>query len=242
MAKRKNPKRKSPQKPRSAQNRPSRDDRLFTLEVQLISGPVSDEFVDRNEIVSRTILMRGDQTLDQLHSAIFDAFGRDEEHMYEFQFGGTEPFDPAAKTYVLPLALESPFGDDIHAGTVDEPLGAVGLSKGDVFFYWFDFGDDWWHRIELIDIEEQAPPGRYPRITKRVGENPPQYMDDDDWDDEDWEDEDDGGADGAKLPQDSAASSSGPKGIDQIEPAAKRFANAAARIRKGAAFTIERTG
>ena len=39
-------------------------------------------------------MIRGDQTLEDLHHAIFDALGREEEHMYEFQLGGTGPMDP----------------------------------------------------------------------------------------------------------------------------------------------------
>ena len=36
-------------------------------------------------------------------------------------------------------------------------------------------------------MEEEVPPGKYPRLTKRVGESPPQYMD---WDEEDDNEED----------------------------------------------------
>ena len=78
--------------------------RLYTLEVFLIGGPVSEKFAKKNPVVSRTIQIRGDQTLEDLHHAIFDAFGRWEEHMYEFQFG-KGPMDPKARRYVLPDAL-----------------------------------------------------------------------------------------------------------------------------------------
>jgi len=44
-----------------------KDDRLFTLEVALIGGPVTEEFVDENPVVSRTIEIGGDQTLEDLH-------------------------------------------------------------------------------------------------------------------------------------------------------------------------------
>src|SRR4051794_8445343 len=75
--------------------------RLYTLEVFLIGGPVTQKFAKRNPVVSRTILIRGDQSLEDLHHAIFDAFGREQEHMYEFQFG-ERPMDPNALRYVLP--------------------------------------------------------------------------------------------------------------------------------------------
>ena len=47
-------------------------------------------------MVSRTIQIRGAQTLDDLHNAIFDALGRYDEHRYEFQFG-KKPMDRKAE-------------------------------------------------------------------------------------------------------------------------------------------------
>jgi hypothetical protein len=161
-----------------------RDDRLFTLEVCLIGGPVTERFARRNKVVARTIQIRGDQTLEDLHYAIFDAFEREDEHMYEFQFGGNRPMDPKAKRYVLPMAMEDSFGEEKPAGTVDAAVGSLGLEKGDAFGYWFDFGDDWWHQVSVVDIAEEAGSGQYPRTTERVGESPPQYVD---WDEEDEE-------------------------------------------------------
>ena len=59
----------------------------------------------------------------------------------------------------------------------------------DAFGYWFDFGDDWWHQINVVAIQDEAPEGTYPRATKRVGASPPQYPN---WDEEDdWEEDDD---------------------------------------------------
>jgi hypothetical protein len=50
--------------------------RLYELEVFLIGGPVTPKFAKKNRVVSRTILIRGDQTLADLHHAIFQAYGR----------------------------------------------------------------------------------------------------------------------------------------------------------------------
>ena len=43
------------------------------------------------------------------------------------------------------------------------------------FGYWFDFGDDWFHQINLVRIEQAVPTVAYPRVIKRVGMSPPQY-------------------------------------------------------------------
>lgn len=166
---------------RAVRARLKKDDRLFTLEVHLLSGPVTEEFVQKNKVICRTIQIRGDQTLDELHYAIFDAFDREDPHLYEFQLGGKGPLDPKARRYVHPMALDGDFDDDKPAGTVEATIGSLGLKKDDVFGYWFDFGDDWWHQVNVMDIKEKAARGRYPKVVKRVGQSPPQYVD---WDEE----------------------------------------------------------
>src|SRR5712691_7914286 len=148
---------------------------LYTLEVVLIGAPITEKFAKKSPVVSRTIQIRGDQTLEDLHHAIFDAFARWEEHMYEFQFG-KGPMDPKARRFVLPNAFE------IQQGEPNPPIGCVdatamaslGLKVGDRFGYWFDFGDDWWHQINVEAVEDKVPRGKYPKVTKRVGDSPPQ--------------------------------------------------------------------
>jgi hypothetical protein len=145
--------------------------------VSLISGPITARFARKNPLVSRTIRIRGDQTLDDLHEAIFDAFGRFDPHMYEFQFG-KGPMDPEAPRYVAPPSYE------IQVRTGEKPAGrtdrttldSLRLREGRTFGYWFDFGDDWWHQINVEAIEDLPPKGKYPKVVKRVGDNPPQYM------------------------------------------------------------------
>lgn len=154
--------------------------RLYTLEVFILSGPVSEKFTKKNPEMSRTIQIRGDQTLEDLHHAIFDAFDRYDEHMYEFQFG-KGPMDPKARRYVLPGAFETDMGEkNPPAGRVDQTtIESLGLKVGQSFGYWFDFGDDWWHQINVEAIEDKVPEGKFPKVTKRVGESPPQYLEED---------------------------------------------------------------
>ena len=154
--------------------------RLYILEVFLLSGPIAETFARKNPVISRTIQIRGDQTLEDLHRAVFDAFGRWEEHMYEFQFG-EGPMDPKAPRYVLPSAFETDMGEkNPPAGRVDQArIDSLGLEVGQSFGYWFDFGDDWWHQINVEAIEAKAPPGKLPKVTQRVGKSPPQYLEED---------------------------------------------------------------
>lgn len=179
----------SKQKPTDASGIPVAEKSLFTLEVFLLSGPITEEFVNANPVVSRTIQIRGDQTLEDLHHAIFEAFDREEEHMYEFQFGGKRPNDPKARQYVLPPMMEDDFSEREYAGDLTETrIGSLGLKKNDVFGYWFDYGDDWWHQVDVVEVDEIAPAGRYPKIIARTGESPPQYAD---FDDEEMDEDED---------------------------------------------------
>ena len=156
----------------------SDDRRLYSLQVVLIGGPVTEDFAKKNKVVSRTIEIRGDQTLEDLHCAIFKAFDRDDEHLYEFQIGGKRINDPKARRYVLPQVLDDGlFGERQEHDLTEAKIGSLGLKLRRMFAYWFDYGDDWWHRIDVVGIADEVPKGKYPRITERVGESPPQYPD-----------------------------------------------------------------
>jgi hypothetical protein len=39
-------------------------------------------------------------------------------------------------------------------------LDSLGLEVGRSFGYWFDFGDDWWHQINVEAIEDKVPGSR----------------------------------------------------------------------------------
>jgi hypothetical protein len=167
----------TPTTPNQPTTNTANSDALYTLDVFIVDGPLTEKFVKQNPIISRTIAIKGNHTLADLHRIIFQAFDREEEHMYEFQVGGAGPNDPQAKRYVLPMA----FGrdpDDEPAGDVNHTtIAALDLSVDAAFGYWFDFGDDWWHQINVMTIVPTAPKGKYPKITERVGASPPQYAD-----------------------------------------------------------------
>jgi Plasmid pRiA4b ORF-3-like protein len=151
---------------------------LYVLDVFLIDGPITSEFIADNPEVSRTIEIKGSNTLEELHKIIFKAFDREEEHMYEFQVGGNGPQDPNAIRYGLKQAFSSSGLTLTPTGDVSSTsIAEVGLSIDEAFGYWFDFGDDWWHQINVTNILDKAPTGKYPRITKRLGASPPQYAD-----------------------------------------------------------------
>lgn len=149
--------------------------RLYSLNVYLADWSWKPE-----RSLWRTIQIRGDQTLHDLHNAIFDAFDRDDEHLYEFTFSRRRRA-PGTR-YVHPYALEGGGGWGSWDNEPDQDasqttLDSLALRLRKHFFYLFDFGDDWRHTIEVLAIGDAPPQGRFPKIVDRKGESPPQYPD-----------------------------------------------------------------
>ncbi|MDH7578289.1 MAG: hypothetical protein QHH75_10840 [Bacillota bacterium] len=115
----------------------------------------------------RLIEIRGDQTLADLHEVIFEAFDRFEEHLYSFFIGGKE-FAPEEAGW--------PSSDTTCA--VHAVIGGFEFEIGDWFTYLFDYGDEWWHVVELVKIEERLGSDPVcPRVIERRGQSPLQYPD-----------------------------------------------------------------
>ncbi|AFY39716.1 hypothetical protein Lepto7376_3519 [[Leptolyngbya] sp. PCC 7376] len=154
-------------------------DDIFHFEVFIFDGLLTDEFIEANPVVCREIEILGKHTLADFHRIIFKAFDREEEHMYEFQVRGSAPNAPDAERYVLPEAMNNSDDENKPSGCVNDTVIAdLNLSLDDVIGYHFDFGDSWWHQINLLEVKSK-PSGRkkYPRITVREGASPPQYPD-----------------------------------------------------------------
>lgn len=142
---------------------------LYVVSIFLLNGPMSEKFA--NKEIRRVIEIRGDQTLEVLHYAIFKAYDRWDEHLYEFQFG-KRPFDPDGIRYGVPGPRPGKKDNrDARTTTLDE----LDLKPERVFGYWFDFGDDWYHQVQVERIGQAIPTVAYPRVIKRVDKSPPQY-------------------------------------------------------------------
>jgi hypothetical protein len=130
----------------------------------------------------RKIAIREGQTLHDLHNIIFDAFDRDDEHMYSFFFPHSHiKFSPrkiydSSDEYTHPYACENqgPFSTE-GENAAKTSIQSLELTKGQVFYYLFDFGDEWWHEITIEKTGEIADDGEYPRIVEQAGESPEQY-------------------------------------------------------------------
>ena len=76
-----------------------------------------------------------------------------------------------------PLAVGNAEEFEADGISTEIKIGSLDLEVGEPFGYWFDFGDDWWHQVNVVSIKEPIPPGSYPSVIERVGESPPQYVD-----------------------------------------------------------------
>ena len=98
-------------------------------------------------------------TFDDFHDAIFQAFDRYDYHLYSFFITRKDTknirsiYDAPEITH--PMNVEDIMGLGIMKKPTDKNrIGDVGLNEKDVFHYLFDFGDDWWHRIKVQNINE----------------------------------------------------------------------------------------
>jgi hypothetical protein len=158
-------KRKAPRDPRLVH--------LYTLKVGLLSGPITNLATGQTPRASRSIQVRGEQTLEDLHQAILRAFERSEDYSYEFQFDAG-PLHPEGKRYVLPGAYEisTEAGSPAAGRVTDQTIDGLGLQVGQHFVYSPDKEDDWWHPVTVERIGAGVPRGTYPKVIKRVGESP----------------------------------------------------------------------
>jgi hypothetical protein len=144
--------------------------------------------------VTRKIAIRGDQTLEDLHFAIYDAFDREEEHLYSFYFPKPGSRGRArirdALEYTCPYCLEEGncFGDEPAKDAAETAIESLPLRPRQKFSYLFDFGDEWWHDISVEQVNVPSEKGKYPRVLEKHGKSPPQYPD---YDDEECEEEND---------------------------------------------------
>lgn len=122
--------------------------------------------------VVRTIAVREDQTLEQLHEALRLAFGWADPHLYSFWLSG-KFWDGEETEYTAPFEVEE-MGKEKKSARV--PIGELGLRKGKTIAYLFDFGDEW--RL-LLKVVDHWPAGdeSYPMLVEADGTPPPQYPD-----------------------------------------------------------------
>lgn len=118
--------------------------------------------------VRRTILVRDDLTLVDLHYALQSAFGWDDDQLYSFWLNGTF-WGAEAERYTHPHHAASP---DTRARSAVARLDELALAEGQQIAYVFDFGHE--QRVTLRLREVRPGGGRtLARCIERIGAAPP---------------------------------------------------------------------
>jgi hypothetical protein len=127
--------------------------------------------------IYRTIELRSEQTLDNLHLAIQRAIRWDNDHLYSFFLNGKHD-----ERY----RFSCPWEKDRPPLTSEAAIGELGLTPKHKFLYYFDYGDSHEFEVQVVGIRPTAEPATYPRVVESKGKAPAQYYygDGEDEDDE----------------------------------------------------------
>lgn len=124
------------------------------------------------EGVRRTITVRDDMTLVDLHYALQSAFGWDDDHLYSFWLDGSFWASEDAR-YMHPSDADSV---DPPGKSACARLDELALEQGRQIAYEFDFERAWRVLLKLREVRAEA--GRaVARCIEREGTPPPQYPD-----------------------------------------------------------------
>ena len=136
--------------------------------------------LDRNG-VSRTLEMDGTETLDDLSSAILDAFGFDHCHLYMFSLT-RKPYDDDG--YYHPMAEKGAKADKAAIDSLE-------LKSRRKMLYLYDFGDEWMFHVTVKKVVEADAPSPI-RVAESRGEleQYPIWGEEEDWEEDSWEEED----------------------------------------------------
>lgn len=145
---------------------------ILSLKVSLRSGAYAGSPWEA------VIEIESSASLGDLHFAIQDAVGFDDDHLFEFFIARTE----TSRDRVC-------FDDE--SGQLDETSleSLFPLPERKSLYYLFDYGDSWLFKVTKVNRAAGVPDplASYPRLVRESGTRPEQYpdFDEDDEDDED---------------------------------------------------------
>ena len=116
---------------------------------------------DENDIPwSKTVEVKEDFSLQQLHKYIQKIVDFDDDHLYEFYVGKK----PGNKAYLVPKKTK---------------LNEIYPITGYKLYYLFDFGDSWLFEIKKSrkKVVQEEKNKKYPILVESTGVNPEQYPD-----------------------------------------------------------------
>lgn len=119
----------------------------------------------------RVLLFPTHLSIYQMAVAILNSFDFDNENSFSFYSDKNDnnkpKFEkPTTKSPVSKLK-------DAKRNLIDRLF----RNTGDTWFMLFDYEDRWWFEIKLIEVSNEMPVGKYPKLIKSQYDNPVQYPD-----------------------------------------------------------------
>ncbi|PRY85945.1 plasmid pRiA4b ORF-3 family protein [Mongoliibacter ruber] len=149
----------------------------MTKIIPLIPEPIKLKITLENMPFSiyRKVLVPSSINMLQLHQVIQVAMGWENCHLFQFN----------DKKFNASISVEHGAEDnDMFGGFSSESFEAEELSleeflthtDGKSFWYWYDFGDDWWHKISIQKVtkKDMANYKANPLCTEAMGACPPE--------------------------------------------------------------------
>jgi len=121
----------------------------------------------------REIVIRENQTLSTLARTIVRAFGFRFDHCYGFYDNFNDPYESKEMYELFTDIPEEPTPGAL--GVVYVKVSTAFDHVGKKLRFLFDYGDNWWFKVELISINRINRSIKYPKLLKSVGESPEQY-------------------------------------------------------------------
>ena len=122
----------------------------------------------------RTVLVPEDVNMRQLHFIIQESFGWLNAHLFEFKDAKWKSTISIGMPDDVEMEWIGPPKQDAHKVKLKKIFLKENNAKP--FWYWYDFGDDWWHKITFLkvghkDIDEFTG---VPLCIKAEGKCPPE--------------------------------------------------------------------
>lgn len=103
--------------------------------------------------------------LDKLHDVIQDVMGWTDSHLHSFNVGQDE--------YSMPYPGDEAYNEGVLDETKAKLTDLVGRPK-DRFVYVYDYGDNWEHIVELVEMKEPQKGVKYPVCLDGQRARPPE--------------------------------------------------------------------
>ena len=123
---------------------------------------------DIEEDIFRDIEIKGDQSFEDLHNAIIEAFGFQGDQMASF-YMSNESWEKGEEIGLMDMGFGEEAGPRTMRTTLIENMIA---EKNQKILYLYDFLKMWIFYVELIDINNSEEGAKYPKVVREFGEAP----------------------------------------------------------------------